>query len=66
MQAQANWENQLIALAGNLHHPSTRPLFSYWAGDAALSHAYARAEKITKAHSKSFRSEEHTSELQSR
>lgn len=54
MQAQANWENQLIALAGNFHHPSTRPLFSYWAGDAALSHAYARAEKITKAHSKSF------------
>lgn len=54
MQAQANWENQLLALAGNLHHPSARPLFSYWAGDASLSLAYARAEKITRAHSKSF------------
>jgi len=54
MQVQANWENQLLALAGNLHHPSARPLFSYWAGDASLSQAYARAEKITRAHSKSF------------
>jgi len=54
MQVQANWENQLLALAGNLHHPSTRPLFSYWAGDASLSRAYAKAEKITRAHSKSF------------
>ena len=54
MQIQANWENQLLALAGNLHHPSTRPLFSYWAGDASLSRAYAKAEKITRAHSKSF------------
>lgn len=54
MQAQANWENQLLALAGNLHHPSTRPLFSYWAGDASLSRAYTQAERITKAHSKSF------------
>ena len=54
MQVQANWENQLLALAGNLHHPSTRPLFSYWAGDASLSRAYAKTEKITRAHSKSF------------
>jgi phytoene synthase len=54
MQAQANWENQLIALAGNLPHPSTRPLFSYWAGDAALQKAYRRAEAITAQHSKSF------------
>jgi phytoene synthase len=54
MQAQANWENRLLSLAGNLHHPAPRPLFSYWAGDASLSRAYAQAEKITKAHSKSF------------
>lgn len=54
MQAQANWENQLLALAGNFHHPSTRPLFSYWAGDASLGRAYLQAERITKAHSKSF------------
>lgn len=54
MQAQANWENQLLALAGNLHHPSAHPLFSYWAGDASLSRAYIQAERITKAHSKSF------------
>ncbi len=54
MQAQANWENQLLALAGNLHHPSAHPLFSYWAGDASLIRAYIQAERITKAHSKSF------------
>lgn len=54
MQAQANWENQLLALAGNLHHPSAHPLFSYWADDASLSRAYIQAERITKAHSKSF------------
>lgn len=54
MQAQANWENQLLALAGNLHHPSAHPLFSYWAGDASLSRAYIQAERITKAYSKSF------------
>jgi phytoene synthase len=54
MQAQANWENQLIALAGNLPHPSTRPFFSYWAGDAALQKAYKHAEAVTAEHSKSF------------
>jgi len=54
MQAQANWENQLLALAGNIPHPSARPLFSYWAGDASLKTAYRRAEKITVEHSKSF------------
>jgi len=54
MQAQANWENQLIALAGNIPHPSTRPFFSYWAGDASLRKAYQRAERITAEHSKSF------------
>jgi phytoene synthase len=54
MQAQANWENQLLALAGNVPQPRTRPFFSYWAGDAALRIAYKEAEKITAQHSKSF------------
>jgi phytoene synthase len=54
MQVQANWENQLLALAGNVQHPNTRPFFSYWAGDAALHNAYKMAEKITAEHSKSF------------
>jgi len=54
MQVQANWENQLIALAGQVSHPSTRPFFSYWAGDASLRKAYRQAEKITAQHSKSF------------
>ena len=54
MQAQANWENQLLALAGNTPHPQSRPFFSYWAGDVALRKAYKQAEKITSQHSKSF------------
>ena len=54
MQAQANWENQLLALAGNAPHPRARPFFSYWAGDASLRKAYKEAEKITAQHSKSF------------
>jgi phytoene synthase len=54
MQVQANWENQLLALAGNVSHPHTRPFFSYWAGDASLRKAYEQAEKITAQHSKSF------------
>src|SRR5829696_4645847 len=54
MQVQANWENQLLALAGTTPHPQTRPFFSYWAGDAALRRAYKQAEKITAEHSKSF------------
>ncbi len=54
MQAQAGWENQLLALAGNVPHPYTRPFFSYWAGDASLRKAYQQAEKITAQHSKSF------------
>jgi phytoene synthase len=54
MQANANWERQLISLAGNIPHPSTRPFFSYWAGDAALQKAYKYAEAITASHSKSF------------
>ena len=54
MQVQANWENQLLALAGSVPHPRTRPFFSYWAGDASLRKAYRQAEKITSQHSKSF------------
>src|SRR5688572_16587392 len=54
MQVHANWENQLLALAGNVSHPQTRPFFSYWAGDASLRKAYKQAEKITAEHSKSF------------
>src|SRR4026208_440813 len=54
MQVQANWENQLLALAGHVSDPSTRPFFSYWAGDASLRKAYRQAEKITAGHSKSF------------
>lgn len=54
MQVQANWENQLLALAGNIQHPHTRPFFSYWAGDAALQKAYKYTERITAEHSKSF------------
>jgi phytoene synthase len=54
MQVQANWENQLLALAGNVPHPHTRPFFSYWAGDASLRKSYQQAEKITSQHSKSF------------
>ena len=54
MQVQANWENQLLDLAGQIPHPHTRPFFSYWAGDASLQKAYKQAEKITSEHSKSF------------
>lgn len=54
MQAQVNWENQLLDLAGKVPHPSTHPFFSYWAGDASLKIAYKHSEKITAKHSKSF------------
>ncbi len=54
MQAHANWEHQLLNLAGHVPHPSIRPFFSYWAGDASLRNAYKQAEVITAAHSKSF------------
>jgi len=54
MEMQTRWENQLLALAGNIPHPSTRPFFSYWAGDAVLHQAYKHAEVVTAEHSKSF------------
>ena len=54
MQVQANWENQLLDMAGQTPHPHTRPFFSYWAGDASLHKAYKQAERITSEYSKSF------------
>ena len=54
MEMHARWENQLLALAGNVPHPSTRPFFSYWAGDAELQNAYQFAQAVTAEHSKSF------------
>lgn len=54
MQMQARWENHLLALAGNVPHPSSRPFFSYWAGDASLRKAYAVCNAVTAGHSKSF------------
>jgi phytoene synthase len=54
MQVQANWENQLLDLAGHIQHPSPSPFFSYWADDASLGKAYQQAAITTAAHSKSF------------
>ena len=52
---QAQWEHQLLTLAGNVPHPSTKPFFSYWADDASsLRTAYKKAEAVTAEHSKSF------------
>ncbi|HUH98100.1 MAG TPA: phytoene/squalene synthase family protein [Anaerolineales bacterium] len=51
---QAQWEHQLLNLAGNAPHPATKPFFSYWAGDASLRTAYKKAEEVTANHSKSF------------
>ena len=54
MEMQASWESQLISLAGKIPHPSTRPHYSYWAGDASLKRAYGKCAEITRKHSKSF------------
>jgi 15-cis-phytoene synthase len=51
---QAHWEHTLLDLAGDLPHPSTRPVFSYWAGDAKLESAYTVCDRITAENSKSF------------
>ncbi|NCP87060.1 MAG: hypothetical protein CO094_06595 [Anaerolineae bacterium CG_4_9_14_3_um_filter_57_17] len=51
---QASWENHLLNLAGSIPHPSTRLVFSYWAGDVALEEAYRACGKIAAHHSKSF------------
>jgi phytoene synthase len=54
MQMQASWESQLLTLAGKVPHPSTRPHYSYWPGDAALRRAYSYCDGVTAEHSKSF------------
>jgi phytoene synthase len=51
---QAHWERHLLDLAGDLPHPSTRPIFSYWAGDAVLRKVYAYCDHVTAQHSRSF------------
>lgn len=51
---QARWENRLINMDGKVTHPSTRPVFSYWAGDASLAKAYELCGQIAAHHSKSF------------
>lgn len=51
---QAHWEHRLINLAGKVTHPSTRPVYSYWAGDASLEKAYEVCGRIAAQHSKSF------------
>lgn len=51
---QASWEHRLMELAQFTPHPLTQPLFSYWAGDAALQKAYRKCAAITREHSKSF------------
>lgn len=50
----AHWEHRLIALAGAVVQPSTRPVYSYWAGDASLEKAYELCGRIAAHHSKSF------------
>lgn len=54
MAIQMNWEHQLLAMASHDSHPTHRPFFSYWAGDASLRRAYLLAERIAAEHSKSF------------
>jgi phytoene synthase len=51
---QAHWEHRLINMAGKVTHPSTRPVYSYWAGDASLEKAYDLCGRIAAHHSKSF------------
>ena len=51
---QAHWEHRLINMAGKVTQPSTRPVFSYWAGDASLEKAYHLCGRIAAHHSKSF------------
>lgn len=48
------WETKLVSLAGNIPHPATRPIFSYWAGDASLEKAYRLSGAVAAQHSKSF------------
>src|SRR5512142_3280505 len=43
-----------MELAEFTPHSRAQPLFSFWAGDAALQKAYRRCAAITREHSKSF------------
>jgi phytoene synthase len=54
MQAHANWERQLLDLAGHIPHRPIPPFFSHWKQDASLKEAYRHAAAVTAAHSKSF------------
>jgi phytoene synthase len=51
---QTRWEHRLMNMAGQINHPVTRPVFSYWAGDAALEKAYELCGRVAAHHSKSF------------
>lgn len=51
---ETHWEHRLIDMAGQIAHPSTRPVYSYWAGDAAIEKAYELCARIAAHHSKSF------------
>ena len=51
---QASWEHRLIELARVGPDVRKGPVFSYWAGDAALHAAYRKCAVITREHSKSF------------
>jgi phytoene synthase len=53
---QAHWERNLMTLAGgtNTPHQPTRPVSSYWAGDASLEKAYDLCGQVAAHHSKSF------------
>lgn len=51
MEAHANWEHHLLSLAGQIAHPTAaRPSRR----NGLLRRAYARADRITAAHSRSF------------
>ena len=51
---QAQWEHQLLNLAGNVPHPSDKPFSFYRREDTRLRTAYKKADEVTAKHSKSF------------
>ena len=51
---RTHWEHRLITMAGQVTHPASRPVYSYWAGDAALEKAYELCGRVAAHHSKSF------------
>ncbi len=50
----AHWEHTLLSLAENTPKSHSRPIVSYWAGDASLGKAYELCGKVAAHHSKSF------------